>query len=115
MSAGWSAMADALLELEIELRQLQLWEQEAPERWRLESEAPFCVDTLVFEQWLQWVFIPQLIHLIERGETLPGECRIQPMGEEAFAHLGRRRGGLLAALEQVDQCAAMLSAGAGQV
>ncbi|WP_341707347.1 YqcC family protein [Halopseudomonas sp.] len=110
MSVAWSAMADALLELEMELRQLQLWSQQAPERWQLESEAPFCVDTLAFEQWLQWVFIPQLIGLLERGETLPGECRIEPMGEEAFAHLGRRRGGLLAALGKVDRCAAMLAA-----
>lgn len=114
MSVGWSAMADALLGLEIELRRLQLWAPEAPERWRLESQAPFCVDTLAFEQWLQWVLIPQLSHLLERGETLPGECRIQPMGEQAFAHLGRRRDGLLTALGQIDHCAAVLANGAAQ-
>ena len=109
MPAGWSALADAVLQIEMELRQLGLWSREPPVRWRLESEVPFCVDTLAFEQWLQWVFIPQVISLLERGETLPGECCIQPMGEEAFAHLGRRRGGLLAALGQIDHCAAMLA------
>ncbi|MEB3733798.1 YqcC family protein [Halopseudomonas pachastrellae] len=51
-----AALAAALQELEGELRQWGLWSLEPPSAAQLASEAPFCADTLAFEQWLQWVF-----------------------------------------------------------
>lgn len=44
-----------LSELEDELRQLGWWEQQAPSAQALQSQQPFCVDTLEFSQWLQWI------------------------------------------------------------
>ncbi|MAK74909.1 MAG: pseudouridine synthase [Pseudomonadales bacterium] len=105
-AATGQALLNALGELEQVLRELGLWSQTAPEDWRLESQEPFCVDTLAFEHWLQWVLIPQITMLIEQGRPLPGECRLHPMGEQVFAHLGRRRESLLAALISIDHLAA---------
>lgn len=105
----WHAMADALLELERELRALELWSSQAPSVADLSSQEPFCLDTLNFERWLQWVFIPRMAVIIEAGGSMPPGCNIQPMAEESFAHLGRRRHDLLSILGRIDRLAAVLA------
>ena len=98
-----AALAAALQELEGELRQWGLWSLEPPSAAQLASEAPFCADTLAFEQWLQWVFIPQVNQLLATGAPLPGPCALRPMGEQAFVHLGRRQTDLLEVLARIDR------------
>ena len=96
-------LADALLALQHELQQLGLWSEQPPSPAALSSSEPFCVDTLAFEEWLQWVFIPRMGQIIEMAGVMPSRCHIQPMGEEAFAHLGRRGAVLLDLLGRIDQ------------
>lgn len=106
----WHGLADALLDLEQELRALGLWAALPPPPVALASREPFCIDTLAFEGWLQWVFIPRMAQVIEAGGAVPAGCNIQPMGEEVFAHLGHRADGLLAILGRVDRAAQQLAA-----
>ncbi|EZQ15575.1 YqcC family protein [Pseudomonas sp. G11-1] len=106
----WHALADALLELEQELRALSRWSAQAPSAAALSSQQPFCVDTLDFEMWLQWIFIPRMLSIIENNGPMPAGCNILPMGEEAFAPLGRRGHGLRATLGRIDQLAVELAA-----
>ena len=101
----WHRLADALLVLEQELRQLGLWSGQPPSAAALASREPFCVDTLAFEEWLQWLFIPRMGQVVEHGGRLAAGCNIQPMGEEAFAHLGRRGSRLGSILGQIDKAA----------
>ncbi len=105
----WHELADAILSLERELRVTAMWQGEPPSVEQLSSNAPFCVDTLSFDQWLQWVFIPRMVEIIEQGEGMPGACNIQPMGEEAFAHLGRQRYRLIEVLGDIDRLASRLA------
>lgn len=107
-SQQWHALADALLALETELRDLGLWSGERPELAQLNSLAPFCVDTLGFEQWLQWVFIPRMVVMVNQQNSLPAECNVHPMAEEVFSHLGRRKQGLLMTIKEVDRLASLL-------
>lgn len=106
---NWHGLADALLELEQELRVLELWAAAPPAPAALASREPFCVDTLPFEGWLQWVFIPRMAQIIEAEGNVPAGCNIQPMGEEAFAHLGGRAAGLVEILGRVDRAAGQLA------
>ena len=106
--SGSAALAAALQELEGELRQWGLWSLEPPSAEQLASDAPFCADTLAFEQWLQWVFIPHVNQLLANGSPLPGPCALRPMGEQAFLHLGRRQTDLLAVLARIDRHASTL-------
>ena len=94
--------AEALLDIEAALRQMGLWETTPPPPEALRSEQPFAVDTLRFEQWLQFIFIPRIRFLIDNDQALPGQCSIAPMAEECFR--GRRlpMADLLAALERID-------------
>lgn len=104
----WHALADALLRLEQGLRAQGLWSDRRPAAERLNSQTPFCVDTLDFEQWLQWVFIPRLALLINQQGRLPAECNILPMAQEALAPLGRRAQPLLESVAEVDRLASLL-------
>lgn len=51
-------------QLETALKKSQLWDDEQPSLEQLSSCEPFCVDTLRFEQWLQWIFIPKMSQIV---------------------------------------------------
>ena len=96
------ALAEILIDLEIELRELRLWEAESPSAEALASVQPFAVDTLNFSQWLQFIFIPRLYDLIEARDTLPVNCGVAPMAEEYFQPLGLNGADLINHLRRID-------------
>lgn len=96
------AVSSLLIDIEAELRQLGLWQAEPPEARALTSQEPFCIDTLSFVQWLQFVFIVRLRHLLEARQALPSQCSTAPMAEEYFAMSGHSAKGLINILYQVD-------------
>ncbi|MDH1682256.1 YqcC family protein [Ectopseudomonas chengduensis] len=84
MDARASALAEHLLLIERELRVQGWWQEEAPSAEALASPEPFCVDTLAFEQWLQWIFLPRMKVLLETGAALPSVSGIQAMAEMVY-------------------------------
>lgn len=103
MDARLRAVARQLLLVERELRDLGWWASRAPEPAQLASSVPFCADTLAFEAWLQWVLLPRMKVLIERGSVLPANCSIRPMAEVAWMGEGVRVARLLAVLGEFDR------------
>jgi uncharacterized protein YqcC (DUF446 family) len=79
-----SRVADSLIRIEIELRQLGVWESEPPPVEALQSTQPFGIDRLTFIQWLQFVFIGRIKVLIEEGHPLPQVSGMAPMAEESL-------------------------------
>jgi uncharacterized protein YqcC (DUF446 family) len=96
-------IAEALIDIEAQLRQLGQWDKLPPTTEALASEEPFCVDTLTLPQWLQFVFLPTLSGMLQEGQALPERCGIAPMAEEYFRGTGLMSGALVAALERVDE------------
>ena len=96
-------VADCLLGIEMELRQLGLWEIERPPADAFQSTEPFCLDTLTFTQWVQFVFLERMKLIVENDHPLPAVSGIAPMAEEYFR--GRPESGLrlIRELEAVDQ------------
>ncbi|TRO12627.1 YqcC family protein [Ectopseudomonas mendocina] len=84
MNVRVNALAEYLLLIERELRVQGWWQEEAPSAEALASVEPFCVDTLTFEQWLQWIFLPRMKALLESGATLPSVSGIQAMAEMVY-------------------------------
>lgn len=84
MQVRVSELAEHLLLIERELRVLGWWQESAPSDEALASQEPFCVDTLAFEQWLQWIFLPRMKQLLETGAALPSVSGIQPMAEMVY-------------------------------
>lgn len=101
MDARVPELADTLLLIERELRMAGLWSDSAPSVQALASCEPFCVDTLAFEQWLQWVLLPRMKAILEDDRPLPQVSGISPMAEVAFVE--RPVSGLLAALQRFDR------------
>ncbi len=94
----------ALLEqLTLELKSLNLWQDQAPSVEALSSSSPFCCDTLSFEQWLQFVFIAKISQMINQGQTLPNKIALTPMAEESFKHLSAQAKPLLAVITNIDK------------
>ena len=96
-------IAEVLIDIEAQLRQLGLWDKVAPAPEALASDQPFAVDTLTLPQWLQFVFLPTLYRMLQEGQNLPQRCGIAPMAEEYFRGTGFRCDGLLVALRRTDE------------
>ncbi len=91
-----------LSDLQHELQQMGCWEQSAPTAQALQSQQPFCVDTLEFTQWLQWLFIPRMQALIHSEQALPSQCAICEMAEMVYREQRVRVDSLLRCLKSID-------------
>lgn len=84
------------------LKAHDLWTSQPPSTAALASSAPFACDTMPFEQWLQYIFIPKMKALIESRQPLPSSIALLPMGEYVYAnqtHLGE----LLLVFASIDE------------
>lgn len=84
------------------MRRIGLWESERPDDEALASLVPFCHDTLTFEQWLQWVFLPKMKAVVESGEDFPASSEIQPLAEYSLGRLPHETGRLLELICKFD-------------
>lgn len=84
MADRYTALASLLAQLQQTLEQQGLWQLQPPSAEALASTEPFCVDTLCFDQWLQWAMVPRFRALIDAGMALPASCNIAPYAEEAL-------------------------------
>ncbi|TBV08890.1 YqcC family protein [Phytopseudomonas dryadis] len=103
MAASVALIADQLLLIERALRVQGWWEAQAPSAEALSSREPFCVDTLAFEQWLQWIFLPKMKSILESGADLPAVSGIQPMAEQVYGAGNRDVAELLEVLGEFDR------------
>ena len=78
-------LASLLIDIECELRRANLWSAEPPTAEALASVEPFAVDTMDFQQWLQFVFLPRMQMLLEARAPLPAKCDITAMAETVWA------------------------------
>lgn len=97
------ALAEALFELERELRALDFWQSQPPSEQALASTQPFAVDTLEFYEWLQFIFIPRLFKLVEYRANMPANCSVTPMAEEFFRPRQESGAQLIAVLGRIDK------------
>lgn len=97
-----SQLADLILEIERQLRLLDLWSDEVPSEARLSSQEPFAIDTLSFNEWLQFLFIPRMKVILEQAGGLPVQSNISPMAEEYFKS-NDKAANLIKAIQEFDQ------------
>ena len=96
-------VASLLIDIEAQLRQLNLWQVERPSATALSSDEPFCIDTLSFPQWLQFVFLERMHELLALKRPLPESCSVAPMASEYFNASGLSVSVLIGAIEQLDK------------
>jgi uncharacterized protein YqcC (DUF446 family) len=91
-----------LVKLEQQLKQHQLWSNHSPSDVAMASSAPFACDTMAFEQWLQFIFIPKMTLLIDSKQPLPTNMAIAPMAQHLWQSTPERND-LIVLLAQFDQ------------
>lgn len=74
-----------LNDLREELYTQNLWTDEPPDPEALDSQEPFCVDTLPLESWLQFIFLPRMEAVLDAEAPLPADCAIAPYAEEHYS------------------------------
>lgn len=84
MDARTLEVAEQLLLIERELRTQGWWADLPPSDKAMASHEPFCVDSMPFDQWLQWIFLPRMKVILEQGAPLPNVSGIQPMAEQVY-------------------------------
>ncbi|QXH52298.1 YqcC family protein [Pseudomonas fakonensis] len=97
-------IADHLLLIERELKVQGWWSDATPSAEALASTVPFAVDSMAFEQWLQWIFLPRMLIILEQGHPLPNASGILVMAETVFTdrpEQSRELRRLLAAFDQL--------------
>ncbi|MCY1424733.1 hypothetical protein D3C76_604230 [compost metagenome] len=103
MDARLPALAEHLLLIERELRVQGWWREDAPSDDALASIEPFCVDTLDFDQWLQWIFLPRMKLILEQNQPLPNASGILAMAEMVYADRPEQSRNLKVLLAQFDE------------
>lgn len=103
MDARFGEIAEQLLLIERELRIQGWWDELPPSPEALASQEPFSVDTLAFEQWLQWIFLPRMKTILEQNLPLPNASGILEMAEMVYAQRPGDGRALQALLAQFDQ------------
>jgi uncharacterized protein YqcC (DUF446 family) len=102
---GTDMMRRQLDRIAQEMQQAGLWRDQRPSDEALASRVPFCFDTLCFEEWLQWKFLPQMRELLERYGTPPETSSMAPLAEHRFAEIEADTERLLAAIAEFDNLA----------
>jgi uncharacterized protein YqcC (DUF446 family) len=97
----YHVLESTLIDLETAMRTLCLWSEECPDPECFESELPFFVDRLSFQQWLQFVLIPKCYQLITLRQALSIGAQITPMAETIFTKTQVNKP-LFSALESLD-------------
>ena len=86
-------MHDLLAALELALLENGWWSDQSPTAEALASSEPFCIDTLHYNEWLQWVYIPKMRAFIADNAALPERSGLLPMAEEAWKGSGHATAG----------------------
>ncbi|NER64408.1 YqcC family protein [Pseudomonas sp. MAFF212427] len=96
-------IADHLLLIEHELRAQGWWSEQAPSPEALASVTPFAVDSMSFDQWLQWIFLPKMTEILENGLSLPNASGILVMAETVYVDRPQESRELRRLLAEFDQ------------
>lgn len=96
------AVTQTIEAIKSEMVRLSLWDTSPPSQEALSSQQPFCIDTLDFTQWLQWILIPRLEAILKTNIPLPNSSAIHTYAEEALQSRSDNTG-LIALIQQLDR------------
>ncbi|GGK80155.1 YqcC family protein [Amphritea balenae] len=103
MSEKYAELEQVLREIEAEMRVWSLWSANKPSLTALQSVQPFCIDTLSFWQWVQWIMLPKFQQMIEQQLPLPKSSNMAPMIKEALQNNAVKSSKLIEFFDQLDQ------------
>ncbi|KOC89115.1 YqcC family protein [Winslowiella iniecta] len=91
-----------LLDIAQVMQDSGLWQSSAPDTAAFNSTEPFCLDTMLPLEWLQWVLLPRMQALLDASAPLPKNFSVTPYYEEALEASVAGRLLLLSQLKALD-------------
>lgn len=91
-----------LQDIECGLCELHWWQEIPPAKSALMSDVPFAMDSLQPQQWLQWIFIPKINHIIDNDGELPSGFLLAPYFEVMWKNQPHTAL-LLATIREIDK------------
>lgn len=98
----YAELEQLLVKIEAEMRAWSLWSATPPANSALQSVQPFCIDTLSFWQWTQWIMVPRFQQMIALGQPLPQNSEMAPMASEAVVASGIKSSKLIDYFNALD-------------
>ena len=100
-----NAIVEQINKLEQELKDLNLWGGEAlrPSDKDLSSTSPFCLDTIEFHQWLEYVLIARFRSMIEADMALPQAMMTHTYAQEKYRGQWSNYRNLIGILQELDK------------
>ena len=91
-------------QIEQELRQIGWWAETPPPEEAFHSRAAFFADTMTYHQWVQFVFMERVRHVIEHRGNLPGNSQVGLKAAREWEHFGvvPEAAGLVRLLQEFD-------------
>lgn len=101
-AVNYPALAQMLAALTQALKAAGEWHRERPAPVLLASQAPFCVDTLSFTQWLQFIYLERMQVLVIERKPLPTASDVASMAALYFAASGGETHPVTQAIAEID-------------
>jgi uncharacterized protein YqcC (DUF446 family) len=76
MAADYDVVATKTDEIEAEIRRVRMWQDKPLPAEAMNFQRAFGGDTMAFEQWLQFVFIPRVRSIIESRGKFPSQSEV---------------------------------------
>lgn len=73
---SYESVAERIDAIEAEMKRIGLWHEEGLEPSRLEFTQAFGADTMAFQQWLQFVFIPRVREIVAERGSFPSRSQV---------------------------------------
>lgn len=86
-----------------ELTANNLWQIEPIDETALASTMPFAVDTMLFQQWLQFVFIEKMQQVIAQPHPQLPKAQILPIATLSFEEQGIVAPNVLKIIAKIDK------------
>lgn len=101
----YQAISRELDLLEQELKQLSLWggEHKRPDPEALNSNSPFCIDTLEFNEWLEYIMIERFRQMIAANMHLPEKMQVHTYAQERYRGEWSKYRKLIGHLQNLDR------------
>ncbi|MCP4880727.1 MAG: YqcC family protein [Gammaproteobacteria bacterium] len=88
--------------LQREMQNVGLWSDVSPTEEAMMSSQPFCSDAMSFTSWLQWIFVPRMLYMIESGGQLPRKSAMHPMAIAALSDMLDQGKGVMDSVKRLD-------------
>ena len=67
----YATVAAKLDEIEAEMKRIGMWQEQPPRPEQFSFTQAFAMDTMAFDQWLQFVFIPRVREIVATRGAFP--------------------------------------------